>query len=111
MEQDKDTGAKRTAPRVTANTLYTIRTEGYPDPRPQAAAYAAADPASYQDQVAYGSQEVAAGSLTADSPKEAMWKSVVEEPNLWWDNRFNKRNPRAPDFKLKDGGMDAPALW
>jgi len=108
---DKETGLKRTAPKVTANTLYTIRAAGFPDARPQAAAYAAADPASYQDQAAYGSQEVAAGSLTANSPKEAMWTSVVEEPDLWWDNRFNKRNPKAPDFKLKEGGMDAPALW
>ena len=23
-------------------------------------------------------------------------------PSAFWDNRFNKRNPRAPDFKHKD---------
>lgn len=30
------------------------------------------------------------------------------DTSAYWDNRTNKRNPRAPDFKAKDG--DA-ALW
>jgi hypothetical protein len=185
--QDKDTGKPRSAPKVTANTLYTVRSSGFPDARPQAAAYAAADPASYQDQAAYASQEYAAPSgnmsplspvsppslarshhdvlfldgmpppslqvqtrlverekerelpcgswwhpnarlgLTqwrvfaaptgggggggAKSPKDELWSSVLEQPQLWWDNRLNKKNPKAPDFKQKDGGYEAEALW
>jgi single-strand DNA-binding protein len=116
---DKDTGKPRSAPKVTANTLYTVRSSGFPDARPQAAAYAAADPASYQDQAAYASQEYAAPSAPtgggggggAKSPKDELWSSVLEQPQLWWDNRLNKKNPKAPDFKQKDGGSEAEALW
>ncbi|KAF6142360.1 hypothetical protein GIB67_023385 [Kingdonia uniflora] len=39
---------------------------------------------------------------------EESWKNLVENLNKWWDNRFNKRNPKAPDFKHKDTG---DALW
>ncbi|KAF7813927.1 protein OSB2, chloroplastic-like [Senna tora] len=37
-----------------------------------------------------------------------IWRDVVENPNKWWDNRSNKRNGRAPDFKHKETGE---ALW
>lgn len=42
------------------------------------------------------------------------WKNLVENRNKWWDNRVDKRNPKAPDFKHKDSGEglwlgDAPA--
>jgi hypothetical protein len=42
------------------------------------------------------------------SPKDALWRSVFDAPDRWWDNRENKRNPRAPDFKHKDTGE---GLW
>ncbi|CAG7864172.1 unnamed protein product [Brassica rapa] len=36
------------------------------------------------------------------------WKDLVENMNKWWDNRLNKRNEKAPDFKHKDTGL---GLW
>ncbi|KDP27688.1 hypothetical protein JCGZ_19727 [Jatropha curcas] len=36
------------------------------------------------------------------------WKNLVENTNKWWDNRLNKRNVKAPDFKHKETGE---ALW
>ncbi|CAI0558273.1 unnamed protein product [Linum tenue] len=37
-----------------------------------------------------------------------LWQLLFRSPNEWWDNRLDKRNPRAPDFKHKDTGE---ALW
>ncbi|XP_072983654.1 protein OSB2, chloroplastic-like isoform X1 [Typha latifolia] len=37
-----------------------------------------------------------------------LWKSLVDNPDRWWDNRSNKLNPKSPDFKHKDTGE---ALW
>eukprot|EP00798_Chlamydomonas_sp_ICE-L_P023376 gene23376-30637_t len=34
--------------------------------------------------------------------EEAIWKDLFARPSSYWDNRENKRNPRAPDFKHKD---------
>ncbi|KAH6755883.1 hypothetical protein C2S53_007140 [Perilla frutescens var. hirtella] len=39
---------------------------------------------------------------------EDSWKDLVDNPNKWWDNRTNKRNPKAPDFKHKETGK---GLW
>jgi len=39
---------------------------------------------------------------------EARWTQFFAQPTQYWDNRDNKRNPRAPDFKHKDSGE---ALW
>ncbi|KAK9999866.1 hypothetical protein SO802_019469 [Lithocarpus litseifolius] len=39
---------------------------------------------------------------------EESWKDLVQNPTKWWDNRLNKRNRRAPDFKHKDTGE---GLW
>ncbi|XP_073142638.1 protein OSB2, chloroplastic-like [Henckelia pumila] len=36
------------------------------------------------------------------------WKNLVENPDKWWDNRPNKKNPKAPDFKHKETGE---VLW
>ncbi|PRQ29990.1 putative primosome PriB/single-strand DNA-binding protein [Rosa chinensis] len=36
------------------------------------------------------------------------WKDLVENPDKWWDNRLQKRNAKAPDFKHKETGE---ALW
>ncbi|KAL0375110.1 UNVERIFIED_CONTAM: protein OSB3, chloroplastic/mitochondrial [Sesamum radiatum] len=36
------------------------------------------------------------------------WKDLVENPDNWWDNRAQKRNPKAPDFKNKETGE---VLW
>ena len=42
------------------------------------------------------------------SPKDALWRSVFDAPDRWWDNRENKRNPKAPDYKHKESGE---GLW
>ncbi|WCJ32383.1 organellar single-stranded DNA binding protein 4 [Euphorbia peplus] len=39
---------------------------------------------------------------------EESWKQLVENPAKWWDNRENKRNVKAPDFKHKETGE---GLW
>lgn len=39
---------------------------------------------------------------------ERLWQTFFTNPFDWWDNRTNKRNPRAPDFKHKDSGE---GLW
>lgn len=36
------------------------------------------------------------------SPAEKKWMEFFSNTNGYWDNRHNKRNPRAPDFKHKD---------
>eukprot|EP00930_Biecheleria_cincta_P047026 TRINITY_DN3252_c0_g1_i3.p1 TRINITY_DN3252_c0_g1~~TRINITY_DN3252_c0_g1_i3.p1 ORF type:complete len:287 (-),score=48.44 TRINITY_DN3252_c0_g1_i3:115-975(-) len=36
------------------------------------------------------------------------WENVISNPDEWWDNREDKRNPRAPDFKMKNEDV---ALW
>ncbi|KAG8374255.1 hypothetical protein BUALT_Bualt11G0112400 [Buddleja alternifolia] len=50
----------------------------------------------------------ARGGEKRDSKGEDLWKNLVENPNRWWDNRLDKRNPRAPDFKHKETGE---GLW
>lgn len=50
------------------------------------------------------------------SPKDALWRSaLIDNPDSWWDNRGDKRNPKAPDFKAKNNGPQVDgqpaALW
>jgi hypothetical protein len=45
---------------------------------------------------------------------EAAWADIQANPRGWWDNRQNKRNPKAPDFKPKDDNgnvAEGIALW
>jgi len=53
-----------------------------------------------------------AGAPAGTSPKEALWRSLAEAPDTWWDNRDRKAqpgaNPRSPDFKHKESGEP---LW
>ncbi|CAA7014829.1 unnamed protein product [Microthlaspi erraticum] len=39
---------------------------------------------------------------------EEFWMDLVQNPSKWWDNRANKTNPKAPDFKHKETGE---VLW
>ncbi|KAG0598383.1 hypothetical protein M758_12G068300 [Ceratodon purpureus] len=39
---------------------------------------------------------------------EQVWEEYFVDPSQWWDNRVEKKNPRAPDFKHKATGK---ALW
>ncbi|KAK7290409.1 hypothetical protein RIF29_04812 [Crotalaria pallida] len=36
------------------------------------------------------------------------WNDLLENPDKWWDNRSNKKNVKAPDFKHKETGE---VLW
>jgi hypothetical protein len=36
------------------------------------------------------------------------WKEYFSNPSLWWNNRNNKKNPKALDFKHK---ISKEALW
>ncbi|KAK9794639.1 hypothetical protein WJX73_005598 [Symbiochloris irregularis] len=49
-----------------------------------------------------------AGADTPQLSVEQRWNDVFANYSQYWDNRANKRNPRAPDFKHKSTG--AP-LW
>ena len=40
--------------------------------------------------------------------KDACWEEYFSNPNSFWDNRLNKRNSRAPDFRHK---VTRQALW
>ena len=40
--------------------------------------------------------------------EDGVWHSFFSDPAQWWDNRFDKRNPRAPDFKHK---LTRKGLW
>eukprot|EP00200_Dunaliella_tertiolecta_P009398 CAMPEP_0202371628 /NCGR_PEP_ID=MMETSP1127-20130417/2994_1 /ASSEMBLY_ACC=CAM_ASM_000462 /TAXON_ID=3047 /ORGANISM="Dunaliella tertiolecta, Strain CCMP1320" /LENGTH=383 /DNA_ID=CAMNT_0048967949 /DNA_START=18 /DNA_END=1170 /DNA_ORIENTATION=+ len=43
---------------------------------------------------------------------EEKWRLVAARPELWFDNRTSKTNPKAPDFKLKDKNRTINvALW
>ena len=47
---------------------------------------------------------------------EALWKHLFDNPDDWWDNRADKRNAKAPDFKAKRNGPtvnggEPAALW
>jgi hypothetical protein len=53
-----------------------------------------------------------------DGPMDRLWKSaLLDEPDKWWDNRLDKRNPKSPDFKAKktsdivDDKGNEVALW
>lgn len=37
-----------------------------------------------------------------------IWQEYFADPSQWWDNRCNKRNPKAPDFKHR---TTKRALW
>ncbi|KAL4182237.1 hypothetical protein AMTRI_Chr12g274960 [Amborella trichopoda] len=39
---------------------------------------------------------------------EGLWKELFAKPYNWYDNRFDKRNPRYPDFRNKNS---KEALW
>jgi single-strand DNA-binding protein len=57
-----------------------------------------------------GAPALAPGAAAAGTDEER-WMAFFEDPGAWYDNRVGKSNPRAPDFKRREGGRDAPALW
>ncbi|XP_027359050.1 protein OSB2, chloroplastic-like [Abrus precatorius] len=42
------------------------------------------------------------------SRDDQSWNDLIQNPAKWWDNRLDKRNAKAPDFKHKDTGE---VLW
>lgn len=39
---------------------------------------------------------------------QELWRRFLADPAQWWDNRFNKRNPKLPDFVHRE---TKEALW
>lgn len=50
------------------------------------------------------------GGNAPPSTKDELWAELASNPSQWWDNRNDKRNAKAPDFKRKGNG-EQPALW
>ena len=52
----------------------------------------------------------ASGSQSTDGfiSNDELWRMYAERPSDFWDNRVDKRNPTAPDFKHKTSGK---GLW
>jgi hypothetical protein len=44
----------------------------------------------------------------APKSKKALWEELASNPERWYDNRVNKKNPKGPDFKRKATGE---GLW
>lgn len=46
-------------------------------------------------------------------PSDALWQELVQHPENFYDNRHDKRNPKAPDFKhkTKKEGQYNVGLW
>lgn len=88
-----------------------------PRPVPQAQ-YASPDqlqynaPQQYDAPQQYGqpSANPSYGGGQGIMSKDDMWRSVADNPDAWFDNRLNKRNPKAPDFKKKGKDVDM-AVW
>ena len=41
--------------------------------------------------------------MQGQAQKDLQWEAYFANPGGYYDNRENKRNPKAPDFKSKDG--------
>ncbi|WOL11993.1 protein OSB3, chloroplastic/mitochondrial [Canna indica] len=63
---------------------------------------------SYPKYFGKSKQEKYAAAASDKKNEEDLWKSLVDNPNQWWDNRSNKLKKTSPDFKHKDTG---DALW
>ena len=52
--------------------------------------------------------QVQTGPISADSSEEAKWQdALVSNPDNWFNNTTDKKNPAGPDFRhknIKDGG-------
>lgn len=75
-------------------------------------------PRAFDPQAAYEARQAAFGQPVQPSPvpgvedgdpaTAALWRQYFNDPSAFWDNRRDKRNPKAPDFKAKNGGE---GLW
>jgi len=117
---DKDTGAPRSRVKIVAKNFSFVQSSKSDEQRDGGAGgggyessytpAAQAAPRQQQARQPQASQQM--GMPAGTSPKEALWRSLAEEPDTWWDNRDRKAqpgaNPRSPDFKHKESGE---ALW
>ncbi|KAL6767612.1 RB38B [Auxenochlorella protothecoides x Auxenochlorella symbiontica] len=57
----------------------------------------------------------AAKQRLSNEEQDQLWMNLFENPSDWLDYRGKKESgsvkPRHPDFKLRNGGLNAPALW
>ncbi|CAH2035925.1 unnamed protein product [Thlaspi arvense] len=53
-------------------------------------------------------QREADGVEESNNDEIYLWQVFFTNPDEWWDNRRDKKNPKQPDFKHKDTGE---ALW
>eukprot|EP00892_Ulva_mutabilis_P005606 jgi/Ulvmu1/3417/UM016_0036.1 len=60
------------------------------------------------NQVAASKGGSSGGARPSQAEMDDLWRLLMAAPGDFWDNRTNKRNPRAPDFKHKQNGG---ALW
>lgn len=70
-----------------------------------------ASKAAPKSQSGGGARKAAGKPAGSGGPKRdaaEMWAEYEQDPDRWWDNRVNKRNPKGPDFKHKDTGE---GLW
>lgn len=90
FEQDPTTQViKQTFPSATV-------VHSQPVPAAQPAPAPAADPfAAVAQPVA---QQPALAAVPVADPTD-LWAQLAADPSQWYDNRLNKRNPKAPDFK------------
>jgi len=54
------------------------------------------------------------GGKPSDEQIEEAWADLENNPEGWFDNRSDKRNPKAPDFKAKNNNKNVEggfALW
>lgn len=117
-------GTKRTAWKITANSISKVRSTYQPaaggggsldEYAPSGSAASAPSPAPWdlpaETAAAAGGEQPWQGQQGQQVlTTEQKWMDFFEDTSKWWDNRTNKTNPKAPDFKKK-GGRDAPALW
>lgn len=61
-------------------------------------------------EAAAGASATPSGSGSTVPAKDDLWAELCAHPERWWDNREDKRNAAAPDFKRKGQG-EQPALW
>ncbi|BDA44738.1 probable single-stranded DNA-binding protein [Coccomyxa sp. Obi] len=119
--RDKE-GQTRSSFKIVADQVNRVRpwNVGYQSAQPAAEAWNAPQqqppppppPAPAQDDFAGGRPQSFFGEMpppgSSVDPASQKWMDFFADTSAYWDNRTSKRNPRAPDFKSKDG--DA-ALW
>eukprot|EP00897_Mesotaenium_endlicherianum_P006029 jgi/Mesen1/5454/ME000273S04693 len=115
LMDDEQTVEAREAPVVLVEDLKRVAAAGQPQSSqnqwesrsaPPAAQRAApqAESSSYPTPTRLNQQPIGADARS----KEELWEDLYHNPQDFWDNRLDKRNPRAPDFKHKKTGE---ALW